>query len=168
MGGATNTHIAYLLIPLTKTNAVWLEDLSERFPAEWLEVQTQVRLQGGGIPKPSTNTPDRVGPQIRVGPSNCLRLQQWQVQRRLDEVFGFTTPRLTVFIDDLNLSDRSILSAYHHVQQPPGMQRERGTAWNKNSSSTLIWSLSTMRLPLFCCFAEIWACHVYGSRTNNQ
>ncbi len=41
------THIANCLRPLNGVDSVWLEDLSKRFPAEWEQVSTQVRLQGG-------------------------------------------------------------------------------------------------------------------------
>jgi hypothetical protein len=33
--------------PLNEVDSVWLENLSKRFPAEWEQVSTQVRLQGG-------------------------------------------------------------------------------------------------------------------------
>ena len=33
--------------PLTRTLAVYLEDLGKRYPAEWAEAERQVRLQGG-------------------------------------------------------------------------------------------------------------------------
>jgi hypothetical protein len=41
------THIANQPRPLNEVDSVCLEDLRERFPAEWKQVSTQVRLQGG-------------------------------------------------------------------------------------------------------------------------
>ena len=41
------THIANCARPLTEDLAVWLEDLSERYPYEWAEVLAQVRRKGG-------------------------------------------------------------------------------------------------------------------------
>ena len=41
------TRIANCARPLTEDFAVWLEDLSERYPAEWAQVLTQDRRQGG-------------------------------------------------------------------------------------------------------------------------
>ncbi len=40
-------HIANRPRPLNEVDSVWLEDLSKRFPAEWEQVNTQMRLQGG-------------------------------------------------------------------------------------------------------------------------
>jgi len=40
------TIIANSLRPLTRTLAIWLEDLGKRYPAEWAEAERQVRLQG--------------------------------------------------------------------------------------------------------------------------
>ncbi len=40
------THIANHSRPLNEVDSVWFEDLSKRFPAEWEQVHTQVRLQG--------------------------------------------------------------------------------------------------------------------------
>jgi hypothetical protein len=41
------THIENHPRHLNEVDSVWLEDLSKRFPAEWGQVSTQVRLQGG-------------------------------------------------------------------------------------------------------------------------
>jgi hypothetical protein len=41
------THIANCARPLTEDLAVWLEDLSERYPYEWAEILAQVRRKGG-------------------------------------------------------------------------------------------------------------------------
>ena len=41
------THIANYPRPLNEVDSVWLEGLSDRFSAEWEQVSTQVRLQGG-------------------------------------------------------------------------------------------------------------------------
>ena len=54
------THIANCARPLTEDLAVWLDDLSERYPTEWAQVLTQDRRQGG----PSLNSAPI--PQVEV------------------------------------------------------------------------------------------------------
>ncbi len=45
--GSGHSHAYCKPSSLNLVDSVWLEDLSERFPAEWEQVSTQVRLQGG-------------------------------------------------------------------------------------------------------------------------
>ncbi len=54
------THITNCARPLTEDLAVWLEDLSERYPYKWAQVLAQVRRKGG----PSLN-PAPI-PQVEV------------------------------------------------------------------------------------------------------
>jgi hypothetical protein len=101
------THIANCARPLTEDLAVWLEDLSERYPYEWAKVLAQVRRKGG----PSLNPAPipRVEVVLKLGLGwihwvkvqqivrgwlggrqvRRLRLRQWQVQRRLHDVIRF-------------------------------------------------------------------------------
>ncbi len=101
------THIANCARPLTEDLAVWLEDLSERYPYEWAKVFAQVRRKGG----PSLNPAPipRVEVVLKLGLERShwvkvqqivqgwlarrqlrrLRLRQWQVQHRLHDIMGF-------------------------------------------------------------------------------
>ena len=100
------THIANCARPLNEDLAVWLEDLSERYPYEWAKVLAQVKRKGG----PSLNPAPipRVEVVLKLGLGwihwvkvqqivrgwlgrrqlRRLRLRQWQVQRRLHDVVG--------------------------------------------------------------------------------
>jgi hypothetical protein len=107
-------NIANLQRPWNKIDTVWVEDLSERFPAEWEQVITQVRLQGGPSLDPAPMPwIERV---LKLGLGNWTRIQwiargwllqkrvqhlciqQGQIQHRLDEVLSFVWPRRTVFL----------------------------------------------------------------------
>ncbi len=103
------THIANCARPLTEDLAVWLENLSERYPYEWGQVLRKVRRQGG----PSLN-PAPI-PQVEIvlklvffgslwvkvqriargwlarRQLRRLRLRQWQVQLKLHDVLRSTT-----------------------------------------------------------------------------
>ena len=103
------THIANCARPLTEDLAVWLEDLSERYPYEWAEVLAQVRKKGGPSLNPAPIPRVEVVLKLGLGWSlwvkvqriargwlarrqlRRLRLRQWQVQRRLHNVMGTVT-----------------------------------------------------------------------------
>jgi hypothetical protein len=105
------THIASCARPLTEDLAVWSEDLSERYPYEWVQVIAQVRRQGGPSLNPAPITQVEVFLKLGLGWSlwvkvqriawgwlarrqlRRLRLRQWQVQRRLQDVVGSATQK---------------------------------------------------------------------------
>jgi hypothetical protein len=75
------THIANCARPLTEDLAVWLEDLSERYPYEGAKVLAQVRRKGGPSLNPAPIPRVEVIFQIRVGvdplgqgPADCSGL----------------------------------------------------------------------------------------------
>jgi hypothetical protein len=100
------THIANCARPLTEDLAVWLEDLSEKYPHEWAEILAQVRRKGGPSLNPAPIPWVEVVLKLGLGWSlsvkvqriargwlarrqlRRLRLWQWQVQRRLHNVVG--------------------------------------------------------------------------------
>ncbi len=101
------THIANCARPLTEDLAVWLEDLSERYPYQWAEILAQVRRKGGQSLNPAPIPWVEVVLKLGLGWSlwvkvqriargwlarrrlRRLRLRQWQVQCRLYNVVGF-------------------------------------------------------------------------------
>ena len=105
------THIANCARPLTEDLAVWLEDLSERYPYKWAQVLRQVRRQGGSslnpAPIPWVEVVLKLGFEWRLWEQVqwiargwlarqqlwrlCLR--QWQVQCRLHDVVGSATQK---------------------------------------------------------------------------
>jgi hypothetical protein len=100
------TQTANCARPLTEDLAVWLEDLSERYPYEWAEVLAKVKRKGGPSLNPTPIPRVEVVLKLGLGWSlwvkvqriargwlarrqlRRLRLQQWQVQRRLHDVVG--------------------------------------------------------------------------------
>ena len=100
------THIANCARPLTEDITVWLEDLSERYPYEWVKVLAQVRKKGGPSLNPAPIPRLEVVLKLGLGWSlwvkvqriargwlarrqlRRLRLRQWQVQRRLHDIVG--------------------------------------------------------------------------------
>ena len=120
------THITNCLRPLNKRDAVWLEDISGRYLAEWERILTQVRWRGGSFLNPAQipwiEVVLKLGlwwslwvqvQQIAWGwlarrQLRRLRLRQWQVQCRLEEFLGHNPPRQTMFLDE-PISNRSLL-----------------------------------------------------------
>jgi hypothetical protein len=120
------TIIANSSRPLTEMLAVWLEDYSQRYPAEWVETEQQVCIQGGPIHKLSHKPLPWIkvyvclwGGQvwIKVQSNVCchltknhlqrLRVRQCQVQRWLNKFLAFTCPRRLEFIHT-PISNRSL------------------------------------------------------------
>ena len=105
------THIANCARPLTEDLAVWLEDLSERYPYEWAEVLAQVRKKGGPSLNPAPIPRVEVVLKLGLGWNlwvkvqriargwlarrqlRRLRLRQWQMQRMLHNVVGSATQK---------------------------------------------------------------------------
>ncbi len=95
------THIANCARPLTEDLAVWLEDLSERYPYEWAQVLAQVRRKGGPSLNPAPTPQGEAVLKLGLGWSFWVKVQQiprgwlarrqfwrlclreWEVQRRL-------------------------------------------------------------------------------------
>jgi hypothetical protein len=100
------THVANCARPLTEDLAVWLEDLSERYPYEWAKVLAQVRRKEGPSLNPAPIPRVEVVLKLGLGWSLWVKVQQiaqgwlarrqfrrlplrqWQVQRRLHDVVG--------------------------------------------------------------------------------
>jgi hypothetical protein len=81
------THIANCARPLTEHLAVWLEDLSERYPYEWWEILHQVRRQGGPSLNPAPIPQIEVVLKLGLGWSLWVQVQRiaqgWLVRRQL-------------------------------------------------------------------------------------
>jgi len=78
---------ANLSRPLDLSNVIWLEDLSERYPAEWFEVCTQVRLHGGPSLNSSPIPRIEIALRLGLGWSSWVQVQQiawgWLARERV-------------------------------------------------------------------------------------
>ena len=81
------THIANCARPLTEDVAVWLEDLSERYPYEWAKVLAQVRRKGGPSLNPAPIPRVEVVLKLGLGWIHWVKVQQivrgWLGRRQL-------------------------------------------------------------------------------------
>ena len=103
------THIANCARPSTEDLTVWLEDLSERYPMEWVQVLIPDRRQGGPSLNPAPIPLVEVVLKLGLGWNlwvkvqqiargwlarrhlRCLCLRQCQMQRRLHNIVGSAT-----------------------------------------------------------------------------
>ncbi len=121
--------------PLTLTLVIYLEDLGERYPAEWAEAERQVRLQGGPnhelgaetLPQIETYIQLSFGCRTNVKENFRINLareqyrhikgiRKLQVQRRLDKVLGFSAPRHTTLSE--NPAAIRSLAVLHPYENP--------------------------------------------------
>ena len=81
------THIANCARPLTEDLAVWLEDLSERYPYEWAKVLAQVGRKGGPSLNPALIPRVEVVLKLGLGWSLWVKVQRiargWLAKRQL-------------------------------------------------------------------------------------
>jgi hypothetical protein len=81
------THIANCARPLTEDLAVWLEDLSERYPYKWAKVLAQVRRKGGPSLNPAPIPRIEVVLKLGLGWSLWVKVQRiargWLARRSL-------------------------------------------------------------------------------------
>ncbi len=84
------THIANRPKPLNEVDSVWLEGLSERLPAEWEQVNTQVSLQGGPSLDPAPIPRIERVLKLGLGWSGWVQVQQnawgWLARKRVQHL----------------------------------------------------------------------------------